>query len=62
MRSSTQAEARAHYRAAYQTIVDDAPAIWLFEPPNLAGVNARLQIGTIRPDAWWLSLPNWSIR
>ena len=62
MRSSTQADARAHYRAAYQTIVDDAPAIWLFEPPNLAGVNARLQIGTIRPDAWWMSLPNWSIR
>ena len=62
MTSSTQAGARAHYRAAYQIIVDDAPAIWLYEPPNLAGVNARLQIGTVRPDAWWMSLPKWSIR
>jgi peptide/nickel transport system substrate-binding protein len=62
MRSNTQAGAKAHYRAAYQIIVDDAPAIWLYEPPLLAGVNQRLWIGTVRPDAWWMSLPNWSIR
>jgi ABC-type transport system substrate-binding protein len=53
--------ARAHYRAAYQIIVDDAPTIWLYEPPVLAGANARLQLGTIRPDAWWMGLPGWSI-
>ena len=57
----TQADAKAHYRAAYQVIVDDAPAIWLYEPPSLALVNARLQLGTIRPDAWWMGIPSWSI-
>jgi peptide/nickel transport system substrate-binding protein len=53
--------AKAHYRAAYQIIVDDAPAIWLYEPPNLAGANARLQLGAVRPDAWWMGIPAWSI-
>jgi peptide/nickel transport system substrate-binding protein len=57
----TQADAKAHYRAAYQIIVDDAPAVWLYEPPSLALVNARLQLGTIRPDAWWMGIPSWSI-
>ena len=57
----TQADAKAHYRAAYQIIVDDAPAIWLYEPPSLALVNTRLQLGTIRPDAWWMGIPSWSI-
>jgi peptide/nickel transport system substrate-binding protein len=56
-----QAGARAHYRAAYQIIVDDAPAIWLYEPPVQAGANARLRLGTIRPDAWWMGIPGWSI-
>lgn len=53
--------AKAHYRAAYQIIVDDAPAIWLYEPPILAGANARLRLGTLRPDAWWATIPAWSV-
>ena len=57
----TQTLAKAHYRAAYQRIVDDAPAIWLYEPPTLLGANARVQLGTVRPDAWWTGLPTWTI-
>jgi peptide/nickel transport system substrate-binding protein len=53
--------AKSHYRRAYQIIVDDAPAIWLYEPPNLAGANARLRLGAVRPDAWWLGIPAWSL-
>ncbi len=53
--------ARSHYRRAYQIIVDDAPAIWLYEPPNLAGASTRLQLGTVRADAWWMGIPGWSI-
>ena len=56
-----QAGAKAHYRAAYQIIVDDAPAIWLYEPPVQAGANTRLRLGTIRSDAWWMGIPGWSI-
>ena len=61
MTASAQAGARAHYRKAYQIIVDDAPAIWLYEPPSLAGSNSRVRLGTIRPDAWWMGIPGWSI-
>ena len=53
--------AKAHFRAAYQTIVDDAPAIWLFEPVAVAGMNKRLKTGTLRADGWWLGVTAWSV-
>jgi len=53
--------ASAHYRAAYKTIIDDAPAIWLFEPIAVAGVSTRLHVGTLRADGWWLGIPAWSV-
>ncbi|HZX68971.1 MAG TPA: peptide ABC transporter substrate-binding protein [Candidatus Elarobacter sp.] len=55
------ATAKAHYRTASQIIVDDAPAIWLYEPPVLAGVNARVHMGDIRADAWWMGIPAWTV-
>jgi peptide/nickel transport system substrate-binding protein len=57
----TKASAQAHYRAAYQAIVDDAPAIWLYEPPVEAGASARLRLGVMRADAWWMGIPGWTI-
>ncbi len=59
--SRGKAAAKAHYRAAYQIIVDDAPAIWLYEPPLLAVANTRVQTGAVRPDTWWFGLAGWSI-
>jgi peptide/nickel transport system substrate-binding protein len=59
--SGSLANAKAHYKAANQIIVDDAPAIWLYEPPILAGANARLQLGAVRADAWWMGIPGWTI-
>jgi peptide/nickel transport system substrate-binding protein len=60
--AATSAETvRAHFRLAYQAAVDDAPAIWLYEPRNFAGVNRRLTTGPLRPDAWWSSVATWSI-
>jgi peptide/nickel transport system substrate-binding protein len=53
--------ARAHYRQAYQTLLDDAPAIWIFEPLIVALANRRLDLGTLRPDAWWSSIPSWRV-
>ena len=55
------AAARAHFRAAYQAIVDDAPAIWLFEPVAIAGTSARLNTGVLRPDGWWMGLKDWTV-
>ena len=59
--SGSLGAARAHYKAANQIIVDDAPAIWLYEPPILAGANARVQLGAVRADAWWMGIPGWTI-
>jgi peptide/nickel transport system substrate-binding protein len=56
-----KAVAKAHYRAAYQIIADDAPAIWLYEPPVLAAASTRIVTGDVRPDAWWRGLATWSI-
>ena len=61
IRSPNARDARTHYRAAYREIVDDAPAVWLYEPRLRAGVNARVVTGPLRPDAWWATLPRWSL-
>ena len=53
--------ARAHYRAAYQRLVDDVPAVWLYESRSVVGVNNRVRTGALRKGAWWLGLDAWSI-
>jgi peptide/nickel transport system substrate-binding protein len=52
---------KAYFTKAYQTIIQDAPAIWLAEPIQTAGYHSRLQLATLRPDAWWAHIPEWSI-
>ncbi len=53
---------RQFYTKAYQTAIDDAPAIWLYEPRTVLGLNKRVHIGPVRADAWWFSLADWSVR
>lgn len=60
--SFESAKSRYYYRKAYETAIADAPAIWLYEPRLVIGVHKRIQTGPIRPDAWWSSIPDWSIR
>jgi peptide/nickel transport system substrate-binding protein len=52
---------KAHFTKAYETIIQDAPAIWLAEPVQTAAYHSRLQIGTLRQDAWWAHIPEWWI-
>jgi peptide/nickel transport system substrate-binding protein len=59
--ASDVAAVRAHFHAAYQAAVDDAPAIWLYEPRLFAGVHRRVRLGALRPDAWWSGLSTWAI-
>ena len=61
VKSREVAIAKAHYRAAYQTIIDDAAAIWLFEPVAIAGSNKRLKTGPLHPNAWWSGLADWTV-
>jgi peptide/nickel transport system substrate-binding protein len=53
--------ARAHYRAAYQGLLDDAAAIWLLEPIVVGAVNGRVTLPMLRTDAWWTSIPGWRV-
>jgi peptide/nickel transport system substrate-binding protein len=53
--------ARAQYRLAYQTLLDEAAALWIYEVRVYALANTRLDTGTLRPDAWWTSIPSWRV-
>ncbi|MGH7633788.1 MAG: hypothetical protein ACRENC_08655, partial [Gemmatimonadaceae bacterium] len=53
--------AHAYYRKAYAMLIADAPAIWLFEPMNFAGMQRRIHPTSMRADAWWAHLDQWSI-
>jgi peptide/nickel transport system substrate-binding protein len=53
------ARRQALFRRAYQIVLADAPAIWLYEPRNLAAVSRRVQPVGMRADAWWAHLADW---
>jgi peptide/nickel transport system substrate-binding protein len=61
--SSTFDKARADqlYHRAYQTLVDDAPAVWLYDVLTVAGVHRRIRMEGLRPDGWWVGLADWWI-
>ena len=49
------------YRRAYRTLIDDAPAMWIYEPRNVEGASKRIRPVGIRPDAWWADLAEWTV-
>ena len=49
------------WRRLSRTIVEDAPAIWLFEYTPVAGVHKRIRVEGMRGYAWWAGLPDWWI-
>jgi peptide/nickel transport system substrate-binding protein len=55
------AVARALYRRAYQLVVNDAPAIWLYDPVYFAGAHNRIRPAGMRVDGWWVGLPEFWI-
>lgn len=52
---------KAYFSTAYETIIQDAPAIWLAEPIPTVGYHSRLQLAPLRSDAWWAHIPDWWI-
>ena len=48
------------WHEAIRIINDDAPAVWLFSPKTIAGVNRRLGNVTLRADEWWATLWTWT--
>jgi len=55
------ATARRYYTVAYQVILSDAPAVWLYEPKMVIGVHKRFRTGVMRADGWWTDLGSWEI-
>lgn len=57
--SFNPAAGKSYFTKAYETIIQDAPAIWLAEPRPTVGYNARVHTATMRSDAWWAHIPDW---
>jgi peptide/nickel transport system substrate-binding protein len=55
------AKSRAYVRQAFQQIIDDAPAIWLYDVVSVDAVHRRIDVGAIRADGWWVNLADWSV-
>lgn len=55
------ATARGHFRRAYEAAIDDAPAIWLYEPAPVNAVHRRFTLPAWRSEAWWRTLPQWTL-
>lgn len=52
---------KAYYGRAYRVAVEEAPAVWLYEPQFVAALSRRIEVTGVRPDAWWAGLPDWTI-
>lgn len=55
------AKARALYAEIYRTIVADVPAVFLWELTGNAAVQKRIDVPSLRGDAWWATIPKWSV-
>jgi peptide/nickel transport system substrate-binding protein len=62
VREANASRSVALYRRAYRILTDDAPAMWIYELRNVHGVSPRIKVAGIRPDSWWASLADWSVR
>lgn len=52
---------RAYMRHAFQIQIADAPAVWLYDVPTVAGIQRRIHTAPMRPDGWWVHLADWAI-
>ncbi|CAN5511957.1 peptide-binding protein [soil metagenome] len=55
------ARTKSYARRAFETIIEDAPAIWLYEPPTVMGISKRVHTTTLRADGYWSGMADWWI-
>jgi peptide/nickel transport system substrate-binding protein len=52
---------RAYWGRAFQQIVNDAPAIWLYEQHTPLAVHTRFVLPPLRADGWYADLADWHL-
>lgn len=55
------AKANALYRRGVAILLNDAPAVWLYESAGSGVINKRVKPVGFRADFWWAHLDEWSI-
>jgi peptide/nickel transport system substrate-binding protein len=53
--------AKPHLKAAFETLMADAPVVWLYELKAGVVTHKRFRPAGVRPDAWWTNVADWSI-
>jgi peptide/nickel transport system substrate-binding protein len=59
--SSDPAKVKAIMLRAHQRIIDDAPAIWLYDYVTVTAINRRFDYPPMRADGWFTTLPDWTV-
>jgi peptide/nickel transport system substrate-binding protein len=54
-------KSKAYAARASQAIIDDVPAVFLYDVVLVYALNRRVQPANLRPDEWWADLAEWSI-
>ncbi len=55
------ARTKAYARRAFETMIEDAPAIWLYELSARAGIHKRIRTTPMRADGYWSGMADWWI-
>jgi peptide/nickel transport system substrate-binding protein len=55
------ARTKSLMRRAYEMIIADAPAIWLYDIVPVAAAHERVRTTPFRADKWWVHLADWHI-
>jgi peptide/nickel transport system substrate-binding protein len=53
--------AKELFTKAYNRINGDIPAVWLYEPLTVIGLDRRFRTAPTRPDSWWIELADWYV-
>lgn len=59
--SRDPAQTKRFASRAFQQIIDDVPAIFLYDVTLVYAANRRITLGPTRTDEWWANLADWSI-
>jgi peptide/nickel transport system substrate-binding protein len=55
------AKSNQYYHRALQTLVDDVPAVFLYDLLTIGAAHRRIRMEKLRADGWFISLADWWI-